>query len=332
MNQSERAEPARNAGQDTNGALSGIEQAGEKLGKALEQVAPQIDNAGQEINRALRALERLGPIDAQTKLEVEQAIEGDIHAAVTTAVAGYKVQTSAMWIALATFALAALLLAPMMVTRKRAAETRAALARAEAEQARLQQEMTEARLAAMQAQIEPHFLFNTMASVQHLIETNPGRAAHLQQNLTQYLRAAIPQLRESTTVLGREVELARAYLSVLKARMEERLEFRIDVPTLLASGPFPPMMLLTLVENAIKHGLEAKPEGGAVRISATREGEAMQVTVADTGAGFEPKPGFGMGLTNIRERLRLLYGDKASLTLEPNEPAGTRAILALPYS
>ena len=149
----------------------------------------------------------------------------------------------------------------------------------------------------MQAQIEPHFLFNTMASVQHLIETDPGRAAHLQQNLTQYLRAAIPQLRESTTVLGREVELARAYLSVLKARMEERLEFRIDVPTLLASGPFPLMMLLTLVENAIKHGLEAKPEGGAVRISATREGEAMQVTVADTGAGFEPKPGFGMGLT-----------------------------------
>ena len=114
--------------------------------------------------------------------------------------------------------------------------------------------------------------------------------------------------------------------------MEERLEFRIDVPTMLASAPFPPMMLLTLVENAIKHGLEPKSEGGAVRISAAREGEAMQVTVADTGAGFEPKPGFGTGLTNIRERLRLLYGDKASLILEPNEPAGTRAILALPYS
>jgi len=149
-------------------------------------------------------------------------------------------------------------------------------------------------------------------------------------HLIQYLRNALPKMRESGSTVGQEVELVRAYLSILQMRMGERLAFEIDVPPELMALPFPPLMLPSLVENAIKHGLEPQREGGNVRIEARDEGGALRLTVADTGRGFADTLGEGVGLVNIRERLAALYGDRARLLLEANEPRGVRATIEVP--
>ncbi|TSA14221.1 MAG: hypothetical protein D4R74_08630 [Betaproteobacteria bacterium] len=213
----------------------------------------------------------------------------------------------------------------------RAFSSRAEVSEKSAQQNALARQLTEAKLAAMQAQIEPHFLFNTLASVRQLILTDPPAAAKMQADLIRYLRAAIPQMRESTTTLAREAELARAYLDILKVRMESRLTWVIDIPPALGAANFPPMMLPTLVENAIKHGLEPRIEGGEIRISATTSGGKLRVSVADTGVGFANQPGRGVGLTNVRERLVALYGNKALLTAEPNQPCGAKLTIEIPY-
>ncbi len=186
----------------------------------------------------------------------------------------------------------------------------------------------------MQAQVEPHFLFNTLASVDYLIETDPARASRMQKNLIQYLRAALPQMREGSTTLGKEIALCRAYLEILKVRMEDRLQFAIAVPQGLASAQFPPMMLQSLVENAIKHGLEPKAEGGSLTISADVADGNLRVTVADSGLGFAAaaRPGTGVGLANVRERLAALYGGRARLSIEANTPSGTIATVEVPYA
>ena len=205
---------------------------------------------------------------------------------------------------------------------------------AEAEQ--LKRQLAEARVQTMQAQVEPHFLFNTLASIDHLIETDPPRASAMQKNLIQYLRAALPKMRESSTTLGREVDLVRAYLEILKVRMDERLTTEFAVPDGLRSAAFPPMMLQTIVENAIKHGLEPKPDGGAIRVAAEIVDGRLRVTVADTGLGFDPDNtrtrGTGLGLTNIRERLAMLHEGKGSLAIAPNQPSGTVVSIELPYT
>ncbi|KAB2838825.1 MAG: hypothetical protein F9K47_17245, partial [Burkholderiales bacterium] len=213
--------------------------------------------------------------------------------------------------------------------RRRLAERQAESSRLEASCARLEKEATQARLAMLQAQIEPHFLFNTLASVDHLIQIDPAAASRMQKHLIQYLRAAMPQMRDGGSTLSREVDLAQAYLAILKMRMEERLDYRFEIPSELNQLPLPPMMLPTLVENAIKHGLEPKPEGGSIVVSAHRAGDQLHVTVADTGVGFAAAPGKGVGLANIRERLALLYQDRARLEIVDNAP-GTRATLVLP--
>jgi signal transduction histidine kinase len=266
--------------------------------------------------------------DANRDLEV--AIAGGLRNVVQSAVAGYRVRSNLLLIGFVTLLLGLLIAAKAMMARQRGAEMRLAFASSEAERARLNAEMSTAQLAMMQAQIEPHFLFNTMASVQHLIETDPAQAAALQKNLTQYLRAAIPQMRETASTLGREIELARAYLGILKARMAERLAFTIDVPRELEAMEFPPMVIMTLLENAIKHGLEPKPEGGHIAISAINSNDVVKIEVTDTGAGFMPGANSGVGLANIRERLRLLYGGRASFVISSNEPAGTRAMVEIP--
>lgn len=191
----------------------------------------------------------------------------------------------------------------------------------------------EARIQAMQAQIEPHFLFNTLSSIDVLIELDPQRASKMQKRLIQYLRAALPQMREgaAASTLGQQVELSRAYLEIMQMRMEERLTVHINVPEVLCSLPFPSMMLQTLVENAIQHGLEPKGAGGLLEISATLQGEGrLLVAVADTGVGFSPSPRAGVGLANIRERLKMMFGLDAELVLEANIPCGTRASILLP--
>jgi hypothetical protein len=221
------------------------------------------------------------------------------------------------------------------------AEVKAAQATETAEAESLKRQVVEARMAAMQAQVEPHFLFNTLASIDHLIETDPARASQMQKNLIALLRASMPTMREASGQggsqgvrdLGREVAVIRPYLEILKVRMEERLSTEINVPEGLLSAEFPPMMVQTLVENAIKHGLEPKPEGGHLRVSAEIVHGKLQMTVADTGLGFgkAATAGTGVGLANIRERLQLLYGPRASLTVAENQPSGTVVTVTVPY-
>jgi signal transduction histidine kinase len=216
------------------------------------------------------------------------------------------------------------------------AEVKAAEAAETAESEQLKRQVVEARMAAMQAQVEPHFLFNTLASIDHLIQTDPSRASQMQKNLIALLRASMPSMRESTPMahnLGREMAVIRPYLEILKVRMEERLQTDIQVPEGLLSAEFPPMMIQSLVENAIKHGLEPKAEGGKLTVKAEIVHGKLAVTVADTGLGFgrAATAGTGVGLANLRERIKLLYGDKASMTVADNTPSGTVVTLTVPY-
>jgi hypothetical protein len=211
------------------------------------------------------------------------------------------------------------------------AEKKAQVATQTAEAESLRRQVVEARMAAMQAQVEPHFLFNTLASIDHLIETDAARASQMQKNLIALLRASMPTMREAAGGAGNGVrDLGR---EILKVRMEERLTTEISVPEGLHSAEFPPMMLQTLVENAIKHGLEPKAEGGHLRVAAEIVHGKLQMTVADTGLGFgkAATAGTGVGLANIRERLQMLYGTRASLTVAENQPSGTVVTITVPY-
>lgn len=222
---------------------------------------------------------------------------------------------------------------------RKEAEAKAAAAEETAEAEALKRQLVEARLNTMQAQVEPHFLFNTLASIDHLIETDPKRASQMQKNLIALLRATMPTMREANGAtsglrdLRREMAVVRPYLEILQVRMEERLTTEINVPDGLLSAEFPPMIIQGLVENAIKHGLEPKPEGGHLRVSAHIEHGKLVVEVADTGLGFgrAATSGTGVGLANTRERLQLLYGNKASLTVAENQPCGTLIRITVPY-
>ena len=226
----------------------------------------------------------------------------------------------------------------LMAAGRFKAEAQAVEATEMAESEALKRQVVEARMAAMQAQVEPHFLFNTLASIDHLIETDPPRASKMQKNLIALLRASMPTMREANAQglrdLGRELAVIRPYLEILKVRMEDRLSTEIRVSDGLLSAAFPPMMLQSLVENAIKHGLEPKPEGGKLTVSADVVHGKLVVTVADTGLGFgqAATAGTGIGLANIRERLQLLYGSKASLAVAENPGGGTAVSITVPYT
>ncbi|MBL8509842.1 MAG: histidine kinase [Chitinimonas sp.] len=195
---------------------------------------------------------------------------------------------------------------------------------------RVARELAEARLKLLQAQIEPHFLFNTLGALQHRAEGKAPEAAALAADLIRFLRGSMDTLRAEQTTLKDDFALAEAYLGVMQARMGERLRFHMDLPAELYGEPLPSMVLLTLVENAIKHGIEPYPPGGDIVLSAAREGANLVVSVADTGRGVSDIPGSGVGLANIRSRLQLRYGDTAKLLLEENEPQGFVARLVLP--
>jgi sensor histidine kinase YesM len=217
--------------------------------------------------------------------------------------------------------------------RLREARAREELLRAETERHLLARQAVESELKLMQAQVEPHFLFNTLASVQYLTETDPGEATRLLGHLLTYLRAALPQLRTSSTTLGREVDLVQAYLNILKTRMGKRLDFTVDLPAALRDHPFPPVLLISVVENAVTHGLEPQAEGGRVTIEARADGDRLAVSVTDTGAGLAAgpaRPGQGVGLANLRERLAALYGARGRFALEDALPRGTRATIEIP--
>ena len=215
---------------------------------------------------------------------------------------------------------------------KRRAELTANEATSRAETEQLQRTVLEARMDALQAQIEPHFLFNTLGSIDQLIQTDPPRASQMQQSLIRYLRSAMPQMREgSRPTLDQQVGLCRAFLEIMAVRMEGRLQSVVIVPEGLKSAAFPSMMLQTLVENAIKHGLEPKPEGGLIEIAAEVVDGQLAVHVRDTGVGFMPKGEGGVGLANVRERLKAMYNGRAELLISVPPAGGTCATIKLPY-
>ena len=215
---------------------------------------------------------------------------------------------------------------------KRRAELDAAAADRKASVANLERRLTEAQMATLQAQVEPHFLFNTLALIGQLIETDPPQAARVHAHLIDYLRSSLPQMRAAgSATLGKQVELSRAYLAIMQARMKERLAVQFRVPDFLASAPFPPLMLQTLIENAIKHGLEPSIAGGRIEVSAHVDDATLVVDVLDNGVGFRPTSNDGLGLANIHERLQLLFGREAELVIESPPAGGTRASIRLPY-
>jgi sensor histidine kinase YesM len=215
---------------------------------------------------------------------------------------------------------------------KKRAELTADEATRRAETEQLERTVLEARMEALQAQIEPHFLFNTLASIDQLIQTDPPRASKMQQSLIRYLRSAMPQMREgSRPTLDQQVGLSRAFLEIMAVRMEGRLQSVVIVPEGLKSAVFPSMMLQTLVENAIKHGLEPKPEGGLIEIGAEVVDGQLAVHVRDTGIGFMPKGEGGVGLANVRERLKALYNGRAELIISVPPAGGTCATIKVPY-
>ena len=202
---------------------------------------------------------------------------------------------------------------------------------AAAQQTVTEKELTVAKLSLLHAQVEPHFLYNTLASAQYLTRSDPARADEMLGNLIAYLRHSLPRTEDSLSTLGEELERARAYLEILKIRMGNRLNLQIEVPEALKSIPFPAMMLQTLVENAIKHGLEPKSGGGTVWIIARTIDDSLAVTVADDGQGFNAESsGTGIGLKNVRERLRLAYGGAASFAIVANFPSGVAATINIP--
>lgn len=214
--------------------------------------------------------------------------------------------------------------------RSQAAQAAAQMHDSDLQRVQIELQMTQARLQSLRAYIEPHFLFNTLANVHRLYRTEPQRGRVMLANFIAYVRAVLPQMRHDRTTLRQDVELARAYLGVLQVRMGARLQARFDVPDELAALPFPPLALSTLIENAIKHGLNPVPEGGVIEITARLLNGQLIVGVADTGAGLRSSSGTGGGLANLRARLAALYGDAGRLELEANVPRGIRATISVP--
>lgn len=278
---------------------------------------------------------------APIKITPDQIIPQDQRSSASTAAQGAKVTDTeditlhARRPPLSTIALLLVLVLFVMRMFARAqqrAEQKADAAVAVADHETLQRQIVEARLQLLQAQVEPHFLFNTLAAVEHLIETAPARAAQMQRHLIEYLRAALPRMRQQSATLGQEIELCVSYLKIMQMRMEERLQFEVAVPAGLSSASFPPMMIQSLVENSIRHGLEPKPEGGSINLHAEVRDGKLCVTVEDTGMGFSTAAPAGIGLANIRERLQQLFGAAATLVIEPGQTRGTRATIAVPYA
>lgn len=222
----------------------------------------------------------------------------------------------------------------VMAVKARIAVTEKELMRIEAERQKLARQTAEAQLQVLKAQIEPHFLFNTLANLRYLIGKEPAKAAGMLDNLIDYLQAAMPRMRGGASTLGQEIAMCNAYLSIHHIRMGERLSFAIEVPEALLARAFPPMMLITLIENAIEHGLGPVPQGGRIDIDAAAVSGKLAVSVADTGKGLSPEAvagqNWGVGLTNISERLAAIYAGAARFTLAHNAPQGTIACIEVP--
>jgi two-component sensor histidine kinase len=198
------------------------------------------------------------------------------------------------------------------------------------ESAVLDADVKRARLQLLRAQIEPHFLFNTLATVRTLARIDRPAAIDMLDNLMRYLSEALPKLRQEQSSLADEMQLIDAYLRIHQIRMGRRLSYELQIPPQLAGERIPSMILLTLVENAVKHGINPAVEGGMIRVTATREQASLVLRVADSGQGLAVTDGFGMGLANIRRRLTMLYGDRAVLSLSRPSSRGVVATVSIP--
>lgn len=200
----------------------------------------------------------------------------------------------------------------------------------ELERSELGRQALDARLQLLQAQVAPHFLFNTLANVQALVDTGSPRASAVLRSLIDYLRAAVPLLHEPAATLGRELRLVEAYLELMHMRMPDRLRYALHVDDSALALRCPPTTLLTLVENAVRHGIDPSEEGGSIDIHVERHGNRCVIRVSDTGVGLRPEHGLRTGLSTLRERLQLMFGGDAQLRITSQERGGVCAELEMP--
>jgi histidine kinase/histidine kinase/DNA gyrase B/HSP90-like ATPase len=230
---------------------------------------------------------------------------------------------------------AAILLAPWTtlaaVVRQKEAFARDQKLAFALERSELERQALDARLHLLQAQVAPHFLFNTLANVQALVDAGSPHASVVLRSLTAYLRAAVPLLHESAATIERELQLVRPYLELMQMRMPDRLQYAMNIDPSALKVRCPPTTLLTLVENAVRHGIDPSEEGGRIDIDIERRGERCVVRVTDTGAGLHQSAnGLGTGLTTLRERLQLIFGDAAQLRLTSGAPRGVAVEVDMP--
>ena len=228
-----------------------------------------------------------------------------------------------------------MLLAPWMalaaVVRQKDALVRNQELAFQLERSEYERQASDARLHLLQAQVTPHFLFNTLANIQALVEAGSPRAAEVLRSLVAYLRAAMPLLHEPVAGLGREVQLVRAYLDLMHMRMPDRLDYQLHVDESALALRCPPSTLLTLVENAVRHGIDPSEEGGRIDVEVRLQRDRCLLRVSDSGVGLKPTgEATGTGLTSLRERLRLMFGDDAALRISAREPRGVCAEVDLP--
>jgi signal transduction histidine kinase len=218
------------------------------------------------------------------------------------------------------------------LVRQREAQAQALALKFELERETLERQAADARLKLMTAQIQPHFLLNTLANVQELVESGSPRAAPVFRSLIAYLRSTLPQFQQDDATLGDEANLVRAYLDLMQMRMPDRLSYAIDIGDDVKPLRFPPMALLTLVENAIEHGVDPCCDPCRVEVGAKRDGGVVRMWVADTGVGMSDNAGEGTGLKNLKERLKAAFGPQARVELSEVQPQGVRADIELPQA
>jgi signal transduction histidine kinase len=223
-----------------------------------------------------------------------------------------------------------MILAIILFWREREARAQAQYEHERLRAERVEREAILANLRALQAQIEPHFLFNTLANATSLVDSDAPKAKRMLESFIRFLRASLAATRAESTTLGAESELIAAYLDVLQVRMGARLRYTVDVAPELRGWSLAPMLLQPVVENAIRHGLEPKVEGGEIVVRARRGGGSVVIEIRDTGVGFAPTTRGGVGLANLRDRLRGLHGDRASLAIGDNPGGGTVVTIRLP--
>lgn len=235
-----------------------------------------------------------------------------------------------------TLVVTGLLFAPWIavtaLVRQRDSIMRAQALAFQLERSEFERRAVDARLRLLQAQVEPHFLFNTLANVRELVDSGSPQASSVLGSLIAYLRAAVPRINDPATTLGQELELVRAYLDIMQMRMPDRLQYSLLADAAAARLRCPPMSLLALVENAVRHGIDPSEEGGRIDIDIQVENGRCRLVVADTGLGLrrDAAGGLGTGLAALRERLRLTFGAEASLSLGATEPHGVTAVLEFP--